>query len=167
MRPMTFSRTVAVLFAAAIAGCASPDRQPLASPPHEVPAAALNPDVRQDTIHQTICVPGYTATVRPASSFTNGVKLKLMRDAGISQADAGFYELDHRVALAVGGHPRALVNLALQKWDGEAGAKRKDNLERRLQLLVCSDRMPLREAQSALYFDWQAAYLKYRGRPTN
>lgn len=164
---MTFSRTVAVLLAAAIAGCASPDRQPLASPPHEVPAAALNPDVRQDTIRQTICVPGYTATVRPATSFNNGVKMKLMRDAGIPQADAGFYELDHRVALAVGGHPRALVNLALQKSDGEAGAKRKDNLERRLQLLVCSDRMPLREAQSALYFDWQAAYLRYLGRPTN
>jgi hypothetical protein len=35
---------------------------------------ALNPDVTQDTIGQTICVPGYAKNVRPASRFTNGVK---------------------------------------------------------------------------------------------
>ncbi|MEY8688995.1 MAG: hypothetical protein AB9M53_03830 [Leptothrix sp. (in: b-proteobacteria)] len=95
------------------------------------------------------------------------MKAKLLREAGIPQADVRLYELDHRVALAVGGHPRSMVNLQLQLWDGDDGAKRKDVLERRLQVLVCSDRLSLGEAQAALYFDWQAAYLKYVGMPTN
>lgn len=167
MRSSTICRTVAVLFSAAIAACSSTDRQLLVSTPREVPVAALNPDVRQETIHETICVPGYTATVRPATSLTNGVKTKLMREAGIQQSEAGHYELDHRVALAVGGHPRSLLNLELQRWEGDDGARRKDALERRLQVLVCSDRMPLRDAQVALYFDWQAAYLRYVGKQRN
>ena len=40
---------------------------------------ALNPDVAEDTIDATICVSGYTRSVRPATSYTNGVKKKLMR----------------------------------------------------------------------------------------
>lgn len=35
---------------------------------------ALNPDVTQNRIAQTICVPGYTKTVRPSTTYTNGVK---------------------------------------------------------------------------------------------
>lgn len=126
-----------------------------------VPAEALNPDVLQNTIAQTICVPGYTASVRPSTSYTNGVKLKLLREAGIPSAEATTFELDHRVALAVGGHPRALVNLQLQKWEGEDGAKRKDQLERRLQVLVCSGQVALDEAQRAMFWDWQSALRRY------
>lgn len=74
-----------------------------------------NPDVTQETIQQTICVSGYTKTVRPATSYTNGVKLKLLREAGIDQSLKGQYELDHIIPLAVGGHPRKLSNLMLQQ----------------------------------------------------
>ena len=126
-----------------------------------VPSEALNPDVHQNTIAQTICVPGYTASVRPSTSYTNGVKLKLMREAGIPSTEATTFELDHRVALAVGGHPRALLNLRLQKWEGEDGAKRKDQLERRLQVLVCSGQVTLNEAQRAMFWDWQSAFRRY------
>jgi hypothetical protein len=44
---------------------------------------ALNPDVTPETIAQTICVPGYTATVRPGSSYVTGIKDKIGRDAGL------------------------------------------------------------------------------------
>lgn len=130
-----------------------------------VPVRALNPDVRQDTIQQTICTPGYAASVRPATSYTTGVKLKLLREASIPKQRAPDFELDHRVALALGGHPRSLENLALQPWEGDAGAKRKDRLERRLQELVCAGKVALDRAQQALYFDWEAAYRDYVGRP--
>src|ERR1700748_1635880 len=33
---------------------------------------ALNPDVDESTIDSTICRPGYTKSVRPATSYTNG-----------------------------------------------------------------------------------------------
>ena len=126
-----------------------------------VPVEMLNLDVRQDTISQTICVPGYTASVRPSTSYTNGVKLKLMHEQSIPAEMAGSIELDHRIPLALGGHPRNLQNLTLQPWEGEDGAKRKDRLERVLQKLVCASKVMLEDARRAIYFDWQAAYRTY------
>ncbi len=119
---------------------------------------ALNPDVRPDTLEQTICVVGYTKSIRPSTSFTNGLKFSLLREAGLAEAQAGEYELDHLVPLAVGGHPRSLDNLKLQPWPD---AKRKDRLEAKLQCLVCTGQVPLAEAQRAIYEDWQAAYHRY------
>lgn len=110
-------------------------------------------------------MPGYTASVRPATSNTTGVKLKLLREASIPSDRASDFELDHRVAVAHGGHPRALENLALQPWGGDSGAKRKDRLERRLQQLVCAGKVALDRAHRALYFGWEAAYEEYVGRP--
>ena len=146
------------------AGCAVPPSHRVDASSSElpaVPAEALNPDVRQETIQQTICVPGYAASVRPSTSYTTGVKAKLLRERGQDLSAASTYELDHKVPLALGGHPRNLRNLELQPWEGETGAKRKDRLERRLQVLVCGGKVGLRAAQQAMYFDWQAAYREY------
>jgi len=132
--------------------------------PQVVPAEALNPDVRQDTIQQTICQPGYTASVRPAITFTNGVKSKLLRERGLPTSDAPKYELDHFIPLALGGHPRSLKNLALQEWNGENGAIKKDQLERRMQVLVCAGRLSLDTARAAIYFNWQDAFRRYMPR---
>jgi hypothetical protein len=117
--------------------------------------------VRQETIGQTICVPGYAKGVRPATSYTSGVKQMLFQRAHMNPALAQTYELDHIIPLALGGHPRKLDNLALQPWEGENGAKRKDRLEVKLQCLVCSNQVPLREAQQEILEDWQAADQKY------
>ena len=122
---------------------------------------ALNPDVRQGTIAETICSPGYTKTVRPSSAYTNGVKRKLLREANIEETGTADFELDHIVPLALGGHPRSPANLALQPWEGDDGAKRKDRIEVKLQCLVCTGQVPLITAQQAIYRDWQAAYHRY------
>lgn len=124
-------------------------------------AMALNPDVTPETLEQTICVPGYTKAVRPSTTYTNGVKRKLMREAGIPVDAAPQFELDHIVPLALGGHPRDLDNLQLQPWDGDDGAHKKDRLEVKLQCLVCAGRVDLAEAQTALYENWQEAYGRY------
>lgn len=125
------------------------------------PLGGLNQDVTQASILRTICVPGWTASVRPSSSYTNAVKLKLLREAGLPAAEAANYELDHLVPLAVGGHPRDPNNLWLQPWNGEWGAKTKDRLERKLQKLVCSGQLLLADAQSAVRTDWIRAYKRY------
>ena len=44
---------------------------PPAHPTVVVPMEVLNPDVRPETIDQTICVAGYTAPVHPATSRIN------------------------------------------------------------------------------------------------
>jgi hypothetical protein len=110
---------------------------------------ALNPDVDEGTIGMTICVSGYTKSVRPATSYTDGVKRKLMREAGIDAERIGDYELDHIVPLALGGHSRKLSNLMLQPWEGERGAKAEDVLEVR-QSLVCHNKLNVTDAQGAL-----------------
>jgi hypothetical protein len=121
-------------------------------------APSLNHDVTPETIASTICVSGYAAAVRPASVYTNGVKLKLLQTAGQDPSSAGEYELDHIVPLALGGHPRALDNLQLQPWPE---ARRKDRLEVKLQCLVCSGQVTLAVAQIAIATDWEAAYHRY------
>lgn len=122
---------------------------------------ALNHDVEQATVQATICVPGYTKSVRPSTSYTNSVKIMLLRRAGIPEEMAAEYELDHIVPLALGGHPRKLENLELQPWAGHHGAKRKDRLEVKMQCLVCSGQIPLDEARRDIASDWQAAYHHY------
>jgi len=117
--------------------------------------------VTPNTLGDTICASGYTKSVRPASSYTNGVKSKLMRDAGIDLAHKRDYELDHIVPLALGGHPRKPSNLALQPWDGPEGAHMKDILEVRLQKLVCRGQVPLLDAQQCIADDWQACATRY------
>ena len=130
-----------------------------------VPLEVLNPDVRQGTIAQTICVPGYTSSVRPSTTYTNGLKLRLTHEQSIPSETAGSFELDHRIPLALGGHPRNPKNLTLQPWDGEDGAKKKDRLERRLQVLVCAGSLQLDMARRAIFVNWQEAYKAYVTAP--
>ena len=165
LHAVALQRSLSALLLTCLAACSSlpttapPVAEPSVLATANVPAAeVLNAGVTQGTIQETICVPGYTASVRPSTSFTNGVKAKLLREQGLPASAAPDYELDHRVPLALGGHPRNLKNLMLQPWEGEAGAKKKDRLERKLQQLVCAYAVPLYEARRAIYVDWQAAY---------
>jgi len=158
-------------FSLALWGCATP---PITTIPAEQdaevatlraksPPGAINEDVTQDNIKQTICVGGWTATVRPSTVYTNGVKKKLMREQGLPEADISKYELDHFIPLALGGHPRKMENLWLQPLEGRWGAKTKDRLEKTLQLLVCRGRLMLSQAREAIRTDWIGAFKKYVG----
>jgi cytochrome c-type biogenesis protein CcmH/NrfF len=122
---------------------------------------AFNPDVRQETIGQTICLPGYAKAVRPSTNFTRGAKQMLLKRAGRDRAQAFEYELGHVIPLGLGGHPRKLENLELQPRTGENGAKRKDRIEAKLQCLVCSGQVTLADAQREISTNWQTAYHKY------
>jgi hypothetical protein len=129
--------------------------------PRQFSIEMLNPDITQENIHNTICRKGFTKTIRPAVVYTNGVKFKLMREAGVPEEDADKYELDHIVPLAVGGHPRKLANLMLQPYEGTLGARQKDRLELKLQNMVCNDELDLATAQREIGGDWVTAYTKY------
>ena len=121
----------------------------------------IDSDISQSNINETICRKGYTKTVRPSTIYTNGVKKKLLREAGLVEADASLYELDHIVPLALGGHPRKLSNLMLQPWEGSEGAKQKDRLERKMQNMVCRGDIALTNAQHEIGSDWMTAYVRY------
>lgn len=117
-------------------------------------AQATNPDVTQDTIAKTICVPGWTKTVRPSSSYTNRMKAKLVRENDVPGDQVGDYELDHIIPLSSGGATRDPRNLMLQPWAGPQGAKAKDVQERRMQRRICSGAITLEAAQAYFITHW-------------
>ena len=112
----------------------------------------INPAVTQETIQQTICVPGWTKTVRPSASYTARIKIKLIRELELDEALLVDFELDHRIPLALGGAPSDPRNLELQPWD-EAGEK--DAIEACLARAVCAGKIGLDEARRRIWSDWR------------
>jgi hypothetical protein len=64
----------------------------------------LNPDVTQANVNSTICVQGWTRTIRPPTSYTNALKRKQMREYGVGGSPSDYQE-DHLISLELGGHP--------------------------------------------------------------
>jgi hypothetical protein len=125
---------------------------------------AVNPAITQENIATTICVPGWTKTIRPPASYTNKLKTaQLTSGAYASPQGARTFEEDHLISLEIGGHPTDPRNLWPQPWDGPYGAHAKDRLENWLHRAVCSGRLTLAEAQAAVSSNWIAAYQRYIG----
>lgn len=117
---------------------------------------ALNSDVTQATIKSTICKSGWTSTIRPPVSYTNGLKVQGIRDYGYSDRVLSHYEEDHLVPLELGGHPTDPSNL----WPEPAakpGFHEKDQVENRLKAEVCSGKLSLADAQHAISTNWMTA----------
>lgn len=107
----------------------------------------LNPAVTQATIGSTICVVGFTATIRPPSSLTGAIKVAQIRAYGYADTDPANYEEDHVVSLALGGAALAPVNLFPEP---EATATGDDGAERALQNQVCDGAVTLADAQAQI-----------------
>lgn len=118
---------------------------------------AFNRNVKQRNIRRTICVSGWTDTVRPPTSYTNKLKLQGIRDYGFADKDPSHYEEDHLIPLAVGGSPRSPKNLWPEPYAISAGARTKDRLERVLHNHVCKGRVRLAKARRA-FRHWKAAF---------
>jgi hypothetical protein len=107
---------------------------------------AINPNVTQDNIRDTICKSGWTKTVRPPVEYTDALKKKLL-GSQYSRSKVKLYELDHAIPLELGGDPRSEDNLWLQPWAGKCGAHAKDKLENSLKRDVCAGRTTLADAR--------------------
>ncbi|KUN01787.1 hypothetical protein AQI95_29300 [Streptomyces yokosukanensis] len=117
----------------------------------------LNPDVTQSTIGSTICVSGWTATVRPPSSYTTALKKKQIVEYGYSDTSLSDYEEDHFVPLELGGAPRSEQNLWPEPHYGNETSADKDSVENKLKKAVCADEVSLTDAQKAMMTDWTTA----------
>jgi hypothetical protein len=121
-------------------------------PRHSAPAivadpartpGVLNPDVTQANIRSTICRHGWTATIRPPTSYTNELKLKQMRRYGETGSPADYQE-DHLISLELGGDPTDPRNLWPEPYPR---ASQVDQIENGLNAEVCSGKLTLAEAQ--------------------
>ena len=126
---------------------------------------ALNADVTQATIGSTICVRGWTSTVRPTSAYTTSLKRQELSSGYAVHGDqiAGDYEEDHLISLELGGSPDNPKNLWPEPYNVKFGARVKDRIENTLHRLVCNGSITLRAAQLAISRNWEAAYRKYLG----
>jgi len=121
---------------------------------------AVNPAVRQSTIGRTICIPNWTDTVRPPTSYTNKLKFRGIAAYGFADRTLGDFEEDHLIPLAVGGSPRSPKNLWPERYGGRWGARVKDKLERFMHDRVCDGSIRLSTARKA-FGNWRTAFRRY------
>jgi hypothetical protein len=111
---------------------------------------ATDPAVTQATIDQTICVSGWTSTVRPPEGYTENLKREQMLAYGDTNRISD-YEEDHLIPLELGGSPTSPQNL----WpEPEASPNPKDAVEDAARSAVCDGRMTLAAARQAIAANW-------------
>jgi hypothetical protein len=133
----------AALLAVAAFGFRGRDERPvLRADPVRTPGV-LNPEVTQATIARTICVRGWTRTIRPPTSYTNELKVRQMREYGVGGSPLDYQE-DHLISLELGGHPADPRNLWPEPIER---AEKVDEIENELNDKVCSGELTLAEAQ--------------------
>ena|SRR5258708_7857993 len=121
----------------------------------------INYHVTQANIAQTICVPGWTSTIRPSTSYTNRLKAQQMRALHLP-GKVSEYEEDHLVPLCLGGHPTDHRNLWPEPRDGQWAAKFKDQLEASVCRALCRGVMTLEEGRAIfLRPDWTKEYTEF------
>lgn len=128
-------------------------------PDPKLTPGAINPAVTQENIRETICVAGWTKTVRPPASFTDKLKAQQMKERGIKGKPSDFEE-DHMLDIGAGGAPRDPHNLYPQPWPE---ARLKDRVEVSVQRRICAGKLTLKEGQAIMLGDWTVEYQKITG----
>jgi len=126
-----------------------------------LPDPALTPGHVATTDRATVCERGYSRRVRKVSTAT---KRAVMRAYGIDPDRRPDLEVDHLIALSLGGD-NSIENLWPQLARPLPGYHQKDRLEHRAWLDVCAGRLDLKYAQRRMAEDWVSFYAEVFGRP--
>lgn len=119
---------------------------------------SIDPAVKQENIHSTVCIKGYTDSVRPDKEYTNRLKHEQLRQYRYADLNPRNYEQDHLIPLNIGGNPNDPKNLWPQPRQGEWSAEQKNDLEFVVYKMVCRGEISLHEAQQRMARDWIQAY---------
>jgi hypothetical protein len=133
--------SIAVLVAYA-AGCGRHETPAVLASATRTPGV-LSPAVTQESIATTICVRGWTATVRPPTSYTSALKAAQMTEYG-ETGPPGAYQEDHLISLELGGDPSDPRNLWPEPYPRAAAV---DRIENELNAKVCAGSLTLADAQ--------------------
>ncbi|NDC61216.1 MAG: hypothetical protein EBZ60_04260 [Betaproteobacteria bacterium] len=149
-----FSQQLLVLGLAcqAMAGLANGLPNPSLTP------GATDPAVTQDNLKSTVCVRGYTSTVRPDKRVTNRLKREQIQQYGYPDRNPQHYEQDHLIPISIGGNPSDPRNMWPQPLDAQWGAQEKNDLEFVVYRMVCNGDISLEEAQQRIANNWIEAY---------
>lgn len=114
---------------------------------------SIDPAVTDENVGTTICVRGYTASIRPSSSYTSKLKRQQMIEYGFTDSIRD-HEEDHLISLELGGAAADPTNLWPQP---DASPNKKDKIENFLHAAICAGRISLSEAQHRIATDWTTA----------
>lgn len=118
--------------------------------PHCTPGVA-DPKVTQANIGRTICVPGYSKSIRPSVSYTEPLKKLQIHYYHYADTNPRDYEEDHLMSLELGGSPTSTKNL----WpESHSSSFAKDKIENSLHRAICSDKISLAQAQHEISSNW-------------
>ncbi|GLW74978.1 hypothetical protein Kpho02_72750 [Kitasatospora phosalacinea] len=116
-------------------GSVQPGRHPVDHPVHDLRLRLDRDGAPLHFLHQRAQGPGHR-------------RLRLRRHS---------YEEDHFVPLELGGAPRDPGNLWPEPYSGSPSATTKDGIETKLKNAVCSGRITLAAARSAIKTNWTTA----------
>ena len=123
-----------------------------------VPDPARTPGASLDVTAADICVPGYSKRVRRVPA---AVKREAYATYGVLSHEPGEYEIDHLIALELGGS-NSLKNLWPQSFRTHPwNAYVKDALENELHRRVCAGTIDLARAQFVISHNWVIGYRIY------
>lgn len=147
---------IAALFLS-IASCGAEQQAPQLIPPHchaqnALPDPSCTPGAvfANATVAQ-VCKAGYASSVR---NVTQAEKDQVFAEYGITQHPSGAYEIDHLISLELGGS-NDIKNLWPEAYTGPDNAHEKDMVENYLHAQVCSGKMALKDAQTAIATNWK------------
>ena len=165
-RILTLLTALVLAFAGVLAGSPGPaqaattcSRAYLPLPDPSCQPGATYSGVTQSTIGSTICVSGWTKTVRPSTSYTNALKTTQIAQYGYSDTSLSDYEEDHLIPLELGGNPTSAANLWPEPHAtvGGGSSSKKDTIENKLKKMVCAGTVKLAAARSAIAKNWTTA----------
>jgi len=130
-------------------------------PDHQRTPGALNPDVTQDNLQETVCAAGWIEKITPPPAQLDKLKAKQMKQLHL-RGPAKNYQEDHLVPLCAGGSPSDPRNLWPQRIEGDWNSRVKDQLETAVCKALCSGDVTLEHARSIfLEPDWTKEFLKF------
>lgn len=144
-------------------------RTPSSLPDPSVTPGAFDPRVTQENIHETVCVPGWSAKVRPPESITELRKKKALRESGFADQKLADYEWDHDTPIEVGGEPGdpndpGYTDYKLNEWlqpkrpaDGWTN-EMKNHLENTMHRKLCDGDVTLEQARRVFTDNWHDGY---------
>lgn len=115
-----------------------------------LPNHAKTPGAVVTTDAAKVCMPGYAHRVRHVPYAERD---RVYLAYGIPRGHRKGYVIDHLISLELGGS-----NDEHNLWpQPRAEAKAKDRIEGKLHAAVCSQHLPLRDAQTRIQQDWRVA----------
>lgn len=129
-----------------------------------MPRADLTPGAIATTSTASLCVRGYSGSVRPRGDAWRRIKDAVYSRYGIPRGQRSMldakgrshpaYAIDHLIPIELGGSPGDLRNL----WpEPIKESRQKDRVENAMHSLVCSGAISIASAQSAIARDWRSA----------